>query len=96
MNISPNQQKLVLLGKTLADENTVGSYKNIKEGTKIMLVVKKPENLKECIHRHFRKYFNEAQSEHLTNTFLTNLEHQVKSLSLDDLERLAGDMISNN
>lgn len=95
LNISPNQQKLVFLGKTLADENTVGSYKNIKEGTKIMLVVKKPESLKETIHKHFRKYFNESQSEHLTNTFLTNLENQIKGLSLDDLERLASDMLSN-
>ncbi|KAL5273699.1 hypothetical protein ACFFRR_000448 [Megaselia abdita] len=93
LNISPNQQKLVFLGKTLADENTVSSYKNIKEGTKIMLVIKKPENLKDAIHRNFRKYFNETQSEHLAKEFLSNLETNIKGLSLDDLERLAGDMI---
>lgn len=95
LNISPNQQKLVLLGKTLADENTVASYQNIKEGTKIMLVVKKPENLKEAIHRHFRKYFSETQSEHLTKEFIKNLETNIQGLSLDDLERLAGDMLKS-
>lgn len=99
MNISPNQRqqsKLVFLGKTLADENTVASYKNIKEGTKIMLVIKKPENLTEAINRQFRKYFNESQAEQLTKEFITNLETNLKNLSLDDLERLAGDMLCEN
>lgn len=58
-----------------------------------MLVVKKPENLSDAIHRNFRKYFNESQSQHLTKEFITNLETNIQALSLDDLERLAADMI---
>lgn len=43
------EQKLLLLGRTLKDENTVSAYPNLHEGCKLNLVVMRPriEGLRE-------------------------------------------------
>ncbi|KPJ01639.1 Ubiquitin-like protein 4A [Papilio xuthus] len=43
LGIPVKEQKLLLVGRTLADDQTVAGYPAIKDGSKINLVVKKPE-----------------------------------------------------
>lgn len=88
MKIPVSHQKLIQVGRTLLDNKTVGSY-DIKEGSKITLVMKQPDSLKDAIYKQFRRYFNEKQSEKLTNDFLDHVQERTKYLSLDDIERLA-------
>lgn len=88
MKIPPSHQKLIQVGRTLLDTKTIGSY-DIKEGSKLTLVLKTPDTLKDAIYKQFRKYFNEKQSEKLTNDFMDHVQENIKGLSLDDIERLA-------
>lgn len=88
MKVPVSHQKLIQVGRTLLDNKTVGSY-DIKEGSKLTLVLKQPDSLKDAIYKQFRKYFNERQSEKLTNDFMDHVQERNKYLSLDDIERLA-------
>ncbi|EDW38434.1 GL12015 [Drosophila persimilis] len=88
LKITAANQKLLLMGRPLNNDLTISSYANIKEGTKINLVVMKP-SLRDCILRGFRKFYNEHQSERLTNEFMADFERKLKEHSLDDLERFA-------
>ena len=88
MKIPVSHQKIIQVGRTLLDNKTIESY-GIKEGAKLTLVTKTPDSLKEAIYKQFRKYFNEKQSEKLTNDFMDLSKERLKYLSLDDIERLA-------
>ena len=90
--IPVEHQKILLLGKTLVDDKTIGSY-SIKDGCKLTLVVKKPDPLKEVILRQFKKYYQEEQSEKLTKEFMKDFDAKMKQLSLDDLERIAAELL---
>ncbi|KXJ73366.1 hypothetical protein RP20_CCG015979 [Aedes albopictus] len=92
--IPVEHQKLLLLGKTLSDEKTIASYGNIKDGSKLTLVVKKPDPLREVIFRQFKKYLQEEQSQRLTNEFMKDFDSKVQQLSLDDLEKIASDILA--
>ncbi|XP_055614006.1 uncharacterized protein LOC129760384 [Uranotaenia lowii] len=92
--IPVEHQKLLLIGKTLSDDKTVASYGNIKDGTKLTLVVKKPDPLKDVIYRQFKKYYQEEQSQKLTQEFMKDFDSKIHQLSLDDLEKIAADMLS--
>lgn len=54
-----------------------------------MIVVK--QDIKDIIHRSFRKYYNETQSATLTKEFMLDFEKKLKGFSLDDIERLASE-----
>lgn len=88
MKLPVSHQKLIQVGRTLLDAKTISSY-DIKDGSKITLVLKQPDSLKDALFKGFRKYFNEKQAEKLTNDFMDHFQEQLKSLSLDDVERLA-------
>ncbi|XP_067620194.1 ubiquitin-like protein 4A [Eurosta solidaginis] len=89
-------QKLLLLGRTLSDEKTIEAYPNIREGTKLNLVVMRPriEGLREVIQRYFRKYYNDQQTEKLVAAFMSDFELNLKQMSLDDIDRLAENLIN--
>lgn len=89
LNIPIDYQKIIYLGRPLIDDNTFASYPKIKDGTKLTLVIKKPDPLKDVIFRCFRKFYNEEQSEKLTEHFMIDFHKKVKQFSLDDLERIA-------
>lgn len=89
LNIPVSQQALVLMGKTLADDHTVGSYNKIKEGTKLHLVVKKAECLQDVLAHFLRKYYSEKQTQLIMDEFMKDFNERVHNLSLDDLERIA-------
>ncbi|KAM7362894.1 ubiquitin-like protein 4A [Cochliomyia hominivorax] len=93
LKIPHTSQKLLLLGRTLNDEQTLSAYSNIKDGTKLNLIVMKQEGLRDIIYRSFRKYYNENQSEIYTRRFMSNFEEKLKNLSLDDIERLAENVL---
>lgn len=94
LNIPTLHQKLIHTGKTLADDKTIGFYATIKDGTKLTLVVKKPDPLNEIIMRHFKKHYTETQAEKLTKEFMLDFEAKLKTYSLEDLERLATNCMS--
>lgn len=83
------QQTLVLLGKTLVDEKTIGFYPKIKDGSKLHLVIKKPESLNIVLTRFLQNYYNEEQCNLILDEFMRDFYVKVDSLSLDDLERIA-------
>ncbi|XP_049531906.1 uncharacterized protein LOC125949181 [Anopheles darlingi] len=87
-------QKLLLIGKALSDEKTVASYGNITDGTKLTLVVKKPDPLRDVVYRHFKRFLQEEQSQQLTAKFMDDFEHKLRLLSLDDLEKIATEMLA--
>jgi len=83
------QQTLVLFGRTLADEQTIAFYPKIKDGTKVHLVIRKPESLDEILGRFLQKYYSEIQTKAILEEFMKDFHAKVQSLSLDDLERIA-------
>ncbi|XP_050088416.1 uncharacterized protein LOC126572809 [Anopheles aquasalis] len=87
-------QKLLLIGKALSDEKTVASYGNIADGTKLTLVVKKPDPLRDVVYRHFKRFLQEEQSQQLTAKFMDDFEQKLRLLSLDDLEKIATEMLA--
>lgn len=88
LKVPISQQTLVLLGKTLVDDKTIGFYPKIKEGTKLHLVVKKPESLPIVLGRFLRNYYTEEQCDLILDQFMKDFYIKVDSLSLDDLERI--------
>ncbi|KAH8265197.1 hypothetical protein KR038_000288 [Drosophila bunnanda] len=93
LQISAANQTLLLLGRPLNNEQTISSYPNIKEGTKLNLMVTKP-CLRDSIQRGFRKHYSQQQAERLTNEFMTDFEKKLNEQSLDDLERFADSIVS--
>lgn len=89
------QQTLVLLGKTLLDEKTIDFYPKIKDGTKLHLVIKKPESLNSVLGRFLRNYYSEEQTKLIMDQFMKDFQTKVNSLSLDDLERIATSYLSD-
>uniref|UniRef100_A0A6B2E963 Putative stephensi ubiquitin n=1 Tax=Phlebotomus kandelakii TaxID=1109342 RepID=A0A6B2E963_9DIPT len=88
MNIPVSHQKLLRMGFTLANNRTLQSY-DVKEGTKLMLLTKKPDTLEEVIHRSFLKFYTSDQADRLTAAFMADFSKRVNQLSLDDIEQLA-------
>lgn len=89
MKVPISQQTLVLNGKILHDDKTIGYYPKIKEGTKLYVAIRKPEPLSVALERILKQYYNEAQTNQIIDYFMKDFQEQVSSLSLDDLERIA-------
>lgn len=53
----------------------------------------KQEGLRDVVYRSFRKYYNENQSEAFTRRFMADFEDKLKGLSLNDIERLAENIL---
>lgn len=70
MKIPIAQQTLLLVGKALVDDKPISFYPNIKEGTKLNLVVKKPDTLKVAMIKFLQKYYTEAQSQRICDEFM--------------------------
>ncbi|EFA09130.1 ubiquitin-like protein 4A [Tribolium castaneum] len=89
INIPVAQQTMVVCGKTLQDDKTVGSYPNLKDGAKIYVAVKKPDTLKAALTRFLRQYYSDQQCSAIVDEFMKDFQNKVNNLSLDDLERIA-------
>ncbi|KAG7212072.1 hypothetical protein KM043_012426 [Ampulex compressa] len=105
LGIEVPQQRLLLMGKSLADENPISFYPGIKEGSKLnLLVIKKAKEdssiSKLCpdrgmrllsgeTSRVLRHYYTESETESIVNELVKNLKNEVNNLNYCDLERLA-------
>ncbi|CAH2249156.1 ubiquitin-like protein 4A-A [Pararge aegeria] len=92
------EQKLLLLGRALNDEQTVQSYPSIKNGTKLNLVVKKPDGIIEAATKYFKSGgITETEARAKAHIFVKTLEDNFAKLSWDDIERLSIDcMLDEN
>ncbi|KAG8226639.1 hypothetical protein J437_LFUL005290 [Ladona fulva] len=99
LNVLPDNQKLLYMGKPLSDSKTLKEYA-IKDGAKLNVVIRKAEDsnsvgnkevisLQEAVSRFLRKYYNEADSKKVLNEFMKEFDRSLASLSLDDIERMS-------
>ncbi|KAL4704017.1 hypothetical protein ACJJTC_018057 [Scirpophaga incertulas] len=94
LGIPPEDQKLLLLGRTLADEQRVQSYPTIKEGSKLNLVVKKSDNLQTLLVKHYKQSgMSDSDANTTVNKILKNMQEKFDRLSWDDIERLCYDCL---
>lgn len=89
LNIPVPRQKILSVGRALVDDKAIASYNTIKNGAKLTVVIKEPEPLKDVMHKIFKKFYNEEQSEAFTKDFMVDFSNRMDQLSLDDIERLA-------
>lgn len=90
LRIPVAHQKLLCTGRTLVDDKTISSYSPaIKNGTKLTLVVKEPEPLRDIIAKVFKRHYTDSQADEMAKEMIENFEKRVQQLSLDDLERMA-------
>ncbi|XP_015115906.1 ubiquitin-like protein 4A [Diachasma alloeum] len=110
LGVDVPQQKLLLTGKALADENPLSFYPGIKDGSKLNLVVKKSSQgpseekqatksgtvlLRESVTKILKHYYSESETETIVNEMIKDLRNKVNNLSFDDLERLATTLIQD-
>ncbi|XP_050297720.1 ubiquitin-like protein 4A [Anthonomus grandis grandis] len=94
LKIPINQQTLLVLGSPLQENKTVGDYPKIKEGTKLYVVIKKPESFQMVLTKFLRRAYSEDQTRLIFDEFMRNFKKNINSLSLDDLEKLATTCLS--
>ncbi|XP_059052374.1 ubiquitin-like protein 4A-B [Achroia grisella] len=95
LRIPVQEQKLLFLGRTLADEQTVQSYPLIKDGTKLNLVVKKPDGFYEtCVKVYKKSGMSDAEAKKTAARLLKVVEEKFNKLSWDDIERLSADCLA--
>nr|CAD7412836.1 unnamed protein product [Timema poppensis] len=94
LHIPIEHQKLLLIGKPLADDKKISDYP-IKEGSRLHLIVKKEDSsskstkLGRTMFSFLNQYYSEADSKRILDEFMKNFEVSISNLSLDDLERIA-------
>lgn len=89
LNVPVPKQKILCVGRTLADEKTLNSYPTIKDGTKLTVVIKEPEPLKDVMNKIFKKFYSEEQADAMTKEFMIDFDNRLSQMSLDDIERMA-------
>ncbi|XP_063709411.1 uncharacterized protein LOC134837945 [Culicoides brevitarsis] len=81
-------QKVLSSGRTLLDDKTLDFYK-IKDMSKLMLVIKKPDPLKDVLTRQLKKFYSEDVTDKIVKEFMLDFDQKMNEMSLDDFERLA-------
>lgn len=89
LQIPVPRQKILFVGRTLADDKALTAYPQIKNGVKLTVVVKEPEPLKDVMCKIFKKFYSDEQSETMAKEFMVDFEKRLDQLSLDDIERMA-------
>ncbi|XP_063973616.1 ubiquitin-like protein 4A [Diachasmimorpha longicaudata] len=107
LEVDVSQRKLLLGGKTLADEKPLTFY-SIPDGCRMTLVAKKsPQGpseekqatksgtvlLRESVTKILKHYYSESETESIVKEMIRDLRNKVNNLSFDDLERLATTLI---
>lgn len=70
LKVPASQLTLLHVGKTLLDDKQIDCYSSIKDGTKLNLVVKKPEPLNEALLRFLSRWYTKEQSIKITDAFM--------------------------
>uniref|UniRef100_A0A1B6E7Z8 Ubiquitin-like domain-containing protein n=1 Tax=Clastoptera arizonana TaxID=38151 RepID=A0A1B6E7Z8_9HEMI len=100
IDIPVDQQKLLLAGRPLADEKCLCDYPSIKDGTKLMLVIKKesiiPDGqpveksvLRDAAYNFLRDFYSESDTLKIVDEFMKEFSRSMSTLSLDDYDRIA-------
>lgn len=89
LNIPVPRQKILFVGRTLADDKSLSDYPQIQNGSKLTVVIKEPEPLKDVMCKIFKKFYSDEQSEAMAKDFMIDFEKRLDQLSLDDIERMA-------
>lgn len=103
LGIAIPHQKLMHVGRSLADDQLLSFYPRIRDGSKLILFIKKQAQseeessqadagiqlFKSEMSRVLRHYYTESETQSIINEFMKDLKKKVDSLSFDDLERLA-------
>lgn len=84
------------------DEKTLVDYPQIKDGTRINLVVKqqqpviKTNELEEMITKHVREHYTPEDTVKVLKEFLKEFDRSISQFSLDDYERMAKSLMSTD
>lgn len=89
LSVPVPRQKILFVGRALADEKSLDDYPQIKSGSKLTMVVKEAEPLKDVMCKIFKKYYSDEQAEAMVKEFMIDFEKRLDQLSLDDFERMA-------
>ncbi|XP_055311371.1 ubiquitin-like protein 4A [Sitodiplosis mosellana] len=89
LNIPVPRQKILHVGRTLPDDKALSAFQQIKSGSKLTVVIREPEPLKDVMCKIFKKYYSDEQSEAMAKEFMLDLDKRLEQLSLDDFERMA-------
>lgn len=82
------------------DEKTLIDYPQIKDGTRLNLVVKqqpiiKTDELEEMITRHVRAHYSSEDTVKVLKEFMKEFDRSLTQFSLDDYERMAKSFLTN-
>ena len=92
-------QMLVLYGETLVNERTIASYNQypkLEDCAKLELIIKEPDTLKMVLYRSLLKFYTQEQAIVITSEFMNHLYEKIRTLNLDDLERIATEYIKED
>lgn len=89
LNIPVPRQKILHVGRTLVDDKPLSAFPQIKNGSKLTVVMKEPEPLKDVMCKIFKKYYSDEQSEAMAKEFMMDFDKRLEQLSFDDFERMA-------
>lgn len=89
------------LYKYFIDEKTLVDYPQIKDGTRLNLVVKqqsiiKTDELEEMITKHVQEHYSSEDTVKVLKEFMKEFDRSITQFSLDDYERMAKSLLTND
>lgn len=83
------------------DEKTLVDYPQIKDGTRLNLVVKqqtliKTDDLEEMITKHIQQHYSTEDTVKVLKEFMKEFDRSITQFSLDDYERMAKSLLTND
>lgn len=89
LSIPVPRQKILFVGRTLADDKPLSAFPQIRSGSKLTVVQKEPEPLKDIMCKIFKKYYSDEQSELMAKELMIDLDKRLDQLNFEDFERMA-------
>ncbi|NP_001156073.1 ubiquitin-like protein 4A-like [Acyrthosiphon pisum] len=100
LKVPVKDQRLLLTGRPLCDEKTLVDYPQIKDGTRLNLIVKpqiiKTDELEEMITKHVREHYSTEDTVKVLKEFMKEFDRSLTQFSLDDYERMAESLLTND
>ncbi|XP_050435926.1 ubiquitin-like protein 4A [Adelges cooleyi] len=101
LKVPVKDQRLLLTGRPLCDEKTLVDYPQIKDGTRINLIVKqqtivKADELEDMITKHVREHYSTEDTVKVLKEFMKEFDRSLTQFSLDDYERMAKSLLTND
>lgn len=91
----------IFILKLSLDEKTLIEYPQIKNGTRLNLVVKqqpiiKTDELEEMVTKHVREHYSTEDTVKVLKEFMKEFDRSLTQFSLDDYERMAKSLLPND